>query len=348
VPVVDQLLSSPTGAAQYSVSATGAIVYVPGGMSSEGTAVPRLLTWVDRQGHEEALKAPTRSYATARLSPDGSRIALSIYDQQLDVWIYDIARQTLQRLSKFVGPDLGPLWSADGRRVFWASVMDASVPNMFAQAADGSGALQRLTTSTNAQFPTSLAPDGKMIVWETISGTFEVRTVSLEDAGKNARAPSAPLIHSPSLNAEVSPDGHWIAYESNESGHFEVYVRPYPRVDDGQVLISTAGGTRAAWSRNGKELFYVDGDGFLTGVSVQTAGASFKAGPPTKIASTPFYAGTTTRGQALRGYDVSADGQRFLLIKEAEASARQGASTAAQNLVVVVNWIEELKARMGN
>ncbi len=122
------------------------------------------------------------------------------------------------------------------------------------------------------------------------------------------------------FGAEVSPDGKWLAYHSNISGEFQVYVRPFPNVQDGRSLVSTAGGTRAAWSRNGRELFYLDREGLLTSVAVPAAlGATFTSGPPVKILNRKYYAGASLLGLDLRGYDVAPDGQRFLMIKEPES-----------------------------
>ena len=147
------------------------------------------------------------------------------------------------------------------------------------------------------------------------------------------------------LNAEISPDGHWLAYQSNESGQYEIYVRPFPNVNDRRSLVSTSGGTRPAWARSGRELFYLDGKGLLTAVSVQTTASDFKAGNPAKLLDTRYYAGASALGIDLRGYDVSSDGQRFLMIKD-NAQTDQTATAAPASMVVVLNWATELEARM--
>ena len=164
------------------------------------------------------------------------------------------------------------------------------------------------------------------------------RSTSLE-AGKGR---IEPLIHTGfnELNAEISPDGRWLAYQSNESGWLEVYVRPFPKVDSGRWQVSTGGGTRPLWARNGRELFYLDGNNLLTSVPVQTAGSTFSAGNPTKILNTAYW--VTLSG---RTYDASPDGQRFLMIKDAAATQTSTATPAS--MVVVINWFEELRARAG-
>jgi serine/threonine-protein kinase len=164
--------------------------------------------------------------------------------------------------------------------------------------------------------------------------------------GSSAPA-TRPLIESAAakLNPEISPDGRWIAYQSDESGQVQIYVRPFPKVDSGRSQISPEGGTRPAWARSGRELFYLDANELLTSVSVQTTATTFSAGTPRKVLDRRYYAGSTTRGFDLRAYDVSADGQRFLMIKDT-APADPKSSAPAASMVVVLNWFEELKAKV--
>ena len=157
--------------------------------------------------------------------------------------------------------------------------------------------------------------------------------------------PPVPLLQSPAqkLAADISPDGRWLAYQSDESGQHEVFVRPFPNVEAARRQISNGGGTRPAWSPKGDELFYLDGNDHLTAVRFQASGTTFVPGKPARILNGKYVAGSTTRGYPLRSYDVSADGQRFLMLKETA-----GASTSAPlpTMTVVVNWIEELKSRV--
>jgi eukaryotic-like serine/threonine-protein kinase len=135
------------------------------------------------------------------------------------------------------------------------------------------------------------------------------------------------------LTPEVSPDGRWLAYQSNESGQPEVYVRPYPNVDGGRWQISTKRGSRPAWSRNGRELFFLDGTDRLSVVSIAVNGSTLVPGVPRRLLDTAYYLGFTSRGAYLRGYDVSLDGQRFLMIK-----GRADAAASQMVLTVVANW----------
>ena len=205
-----------------------------------------------------------------------------------------------------------------------------------------------MTTSERAQFATSVTPDGSRVILfspSAASGIGALAATDLFTAPVDARQPPVPLLQSPAqkLGAEVSPDGRWLAYQSDESGRHEVFVRPFPNVEAGRWQISTDGGTRPAWSRKGDELFYLDGNDLLTAVRIQASGTTFIPGKPAKVLNGKYVAGSTTRGYDLRSYDVSADGQRFLMLKEMASTTT---SAALPTMTVVVNWIEELKSRM--
>jgi WD40-like Beta Propeller Repeat len=155
VPVLEQVQSAVSGAAQFAVTHTGALVYAPGG----GVVANHSLVWVSRQGREDPIKAPPRAYYYPRLSPDGSRVAVDIRDQENDIWVWEFSRETLTRLTFDPGQDEYPVWTPDGRRVAFASTRAGSF-NLFWQAADGTGTADRLTTSPNIQYPFTFTPDG--------------------------------------------------------------------------------------------------------------------------------------------------------------------------------------------
>ena len=343
VSVVDSVYVGRSLSINYSVSRRGDLLYLP---SSAGLVTPqsRTLLWVDRKGQETPIAAPSRAYAVARISPDGTRVALDVRDQGTDIWILDLNRQTLSVLGRHPGQDLSPVWTPDGKRVIWTSTRGGGNPNLYWQAEDGTGTPERLTTNLLNQFPTSITPDGNTIVVFGSAGNttnaMDLFTVSTKGLDRKAE----PLVAAAGFDfcGEVSPDGKWLAYHSNETGESQVYVRPFPNVNDGRSQISNAGGTRAVWSRNGRELFYLDRDGMLTAVSV-TPGAPFTAGAPRKILSTSYHRGASALGLDLRAYDVSADGQRFLMIKEPDALP---AGPPTITMLVVLNWFEELKQRL--
>ena len=260
------------GAAQFSVSRTGSFVYVPGALEAQ-----KDLVWVDRAGREEATSAPPRGYTYPRLSPDGTRVAVPINNPGARVWIFDLRRSTLTRLTAdpgtpAVGDNLGmmPVWSPDGHVIVFGANRSGQ-ENLYRQAADGTGAVERLTTTSADQRPRAIAPDGRtLLLAERTDPTgpyWDLKTLSLD--GDHA---SKPLIATKytELNADLSADGRYVAYESDQSGRAEVYVQPFPDVEKGRWQVSVAGGTRPAWARNGRELFYVAPDGSMMAVTVQT------------------------------------------------------------------------------
>ena len=336
--VVDQVMTAVTGAANFSVARNGTLAYVMGGAATQSIG-PRSLVWVTRQGREEPIAAPARAYLYPSISPDGARVAVAIADQEHDIWTWDVARQTLTRLTFDPGRDWYPAWTPDGRRIVFMSAR-TGVSHLYSRLADGSGADERLTTSSNVQFTSpSFTPDGTRLVFaEVVPGTGEdLRSVAMNPlTGRPVGdGQSEPLLQTifAERNAQISPDGHWLAYESNESGQEEVHVRPFPNVGDGRWQVSSGGGTVPLWARSGRELFYRDREALMS-ASVQTT-PTFSAGTPTKL----FEGYVFGLG---RNYDVSRDGQRFLMIKD-EAAGRE---TAAPRMVIVLNWLEELKSHV--
>ena len=350
VPLLEQVATSVgTGAAQFAVSRSGILVYVTGGVNAVigGTGQMRPLVWVDRHGKEESIAAPSHDYASLRLSPDDTRVALDARDQQSDIWVFDFARKTLTRLTTDPRIDGFPIWTPDGKRMIFESSRTGTF-NVYMQAADGPGAVEQLTKSTNQLWPLSLTPDGTRLVIHSGS-PFEGDLDLLPLDGKSQ---PVPLMRTPfnEDHAEVSPDGRWLAYQSNESGRPEVHVRPFPDVNAGHWQVSPAGGAKPVWARNGRELFYFSGQALMA-VPVQTA-PTFSAGIPAKLFEGPYYFADLLG----RTYDVSRDGRRFVMIKnpprlaaatsvgEVRGTGDQPSTTA--NMVVVVNWQEELKQRV--
>lgn len=182
-----------------------------------------------------------------------------------------------------------------------------------------------------------MSPDGSRLVFRE-DAPKTGRDINLLTLDSKSQA--TPLIQTTFFeeNAEISPDGHWLAYQSNESGQNQVYVRPFPNVNGGRWQISTSGGSRPAWARGGRELFYLNAMNVLTVVPVKLTDTAFSAGNPSVVFDTRYAV-----PQAGRTYDVSPDGQRFLMIKEAAPVATSTATPAS--MVVVVNWFQELKAR---
>jgi serine/threonine-protein kinase len=351
VPVAEGIVragnpAASSATANYGISDEGTLVHVGLGVSGAGfvTQVPLgTLVWVDRTGREEALAAPPRPYADARLSPDGTRIAVTVRAPG-DIWIWDLRRQFMSRFAFDRAQAVTPIWSPDGQRLVWAS----GVPmNLYWQAADGTGAVERLTESRNPQLPSSFTPDGRrLLLTEGPTGEASQGLAILPLDG-NRRV--SPLGHTPlsGFNSEISPNGRWLTYESNESGQPQIYVRPFPAVDEGRSQVSTNGGRQPLWARSGRELFYLEPDGTLVGVSVDMVqdNARLTVGRPVKLLEGAGYFSNAEGFRNMgRTYDVSSDGTRFLRIKVAGTSL--DASGGPSSLIIVENWLEELKRRV--
>lgn len=332
VPVVEDVSNAGvnSGASHYAVSADGTLAYIPG----FGGAEKRTLAWVDRQGREEAIPVPPRAYVYPRLSPDGSKVALDIREESNDIWIWDLARRTLTRLTFDPGLTRGPVWSPDGRRVACSAVRDGA-ENIYWQAADDSGSPEQLTREKRGALPTGFSPDGTKLMFLQPPGTAP-RDIGVVTVGSGK---VDLLVNTPfdDTNGEISPDGRWMAYQSTESGQEEVYVRPFPDAASGRWQISNNGGTRPLWARNGRELFYYAQPGSVMGVTIE-AGATFVASTPKTVVAGAYPAPLNART-----YDVSPDGRRFLLIKNVKPADD---AAAAPRIIVVQNWFEELKRRL--
>jgi eukaryotic-like serine/threonine-protein kinase len=351
VPILENLVRARLNPADFSPSTTGFFGPSNYGFSDNGTLVylsggsqlgqRRTLVWVDRHGREEPLKTPARAYTYVRLSPDGSRVAVDIRDQQNDIWIWDLTRETLARFTVDSGLNRGPVWTPDGKRIAFSAERDGA-ENIYWQAADGSGAPEPLTSTRNISIqPTGFSPDGKVLL---VGGNAPPYGVSVAEVGARDLDPLFEDSFQEN-NGVISPDGKWLAYQSDESGRFEIYVRPFPDINREKHLISNGGGTRPLWSRNGRELFYLSFSqpapllGAVMGVPVET-GTTFRAGTAKTIVQGNYIA-----ANAGRTYDVSPDGQRFLMIKLApEAEADLNPRPLQMN--VVLNWLEELKQRV--
>ncbi len=336
VPVVNNVMTFAPATANFAMSFNGTLVYAP---RTREVGILRTLVWVDRQGHETPLGAPAHAYAAARISPDGTRIALDIRDQQNDIWTWDTRRDAMTRVTFDPTVDMCPVWTLDGKRIVWASLRATGSPVLFSQSADGTGTSERMGFGTNPVFPTSVAPDGRFITWEN-SGPGSSQDIVLFDPVSKK---STSLVSTPAaeLDGEISPDGRWLAYQSNESGRKEIYMRPFPNVNAGRWQISTTGGTRPAWSPKADEIFFIDSSGGLTSVRLEQSANTIVPSRPQQLFSTRYQPGSTTLGIDFRGYDVARDGERFLMIKEPAESTPE-----AQRVVVVVNWMTELRARM--
>jgi serine/threonine-protein kinase len=335
VPVIPEVVTMTaavgTGGVDAVVANDGTLAYVRG--RSLGQQV-RTLVWVDRQGREMPIAVPPRPYYQPRISPDGSRLVMWSGDQEVDLWVWDTSRSALTRQTFAAGWDLYPVWAPDGHRLIFSSEREGT-RNLFWQAADGTGTVERLTRSSYLQNATAVTPDGtKAIFTETGPKDDDVLQVALTGSHDVTTLVQSSFAE---RNGIVSPNGRWLAYEANDSGAFEIYVRPYPDVNSGRWQISIGGGARPLWSRTGEELFYVSPGGAVMRVRVER-GPSWSAAPPTIIVKDGYL--TATPVILGRGYDISPDGQRFLMLKQASVP------TATPPQLIVVQHFDEMLKRL--
>jgi serine/threonine-protein kinase len=334
--VVPQVRITRSGAVDAGLAGDGTLVYVSGGAETGiGSGSLRTLVWIDRRGRETPLGAPPRAYAFPRVSPDGTRVALVVRgDQKPDIWLWAPARATLSPLTLGPFAHTYPVWTPDGRHVVFSSDR-GSVPNLFSLPADGTGSIERLTESPNNQFATAVAPDGTRLLLTELSPQFSQDVMTLRLDGTRQ---AVPLVRTPfnESNGIVSPDGHWLAYDANDSGTYQIYVRPFPDVTGGHWQVSTSGGRWPLWAPSGRELFYVAPDGTVMGVAV-VGGPTWTAGAPTRVVEGRYV--VNAGGNFPRNYDISADGRRFLMIKATGSDA----TAPPPQIVVVQHFDEELK-----
>ena len=324
VPVIqDVALATDDGRAGFTVSDNGTLAYI-----AASTFVPDLdLVWVNRRGEAGAtITAPAR-FGEPAISPDGHRIAISIAKpgEPKDVWVLDVARGTRSALTTGGANDFGPLFTLDGNRVIYQS--ERPVFDLFVRAADASSPATPLLVTPYDKYPGSITPDGKSLLFKlSVVPHAEIWTLPLDGTGKPGallRSEAGDL-----ATPRIAPNGRWLAYNSNESGHPEVFLSPYPAVTSARRQVSADGGYDARWTKAGRELVYRNGRRVMA-VSVDPA--SGQLGTPTEL----FHGDFENSGN-LSNYDVTPDGERFLMLRRAVgANPRQ--------IVIVTNWFKELR-----
>jgi serine/threonine-protein kinase len=315
-----------TGAGQFSISGSGSLAYVPGGIHPE---LEQALVWTDREGNQEALPIPLGEYRYPRISPDGQRLAYAAGQiGATDIYVYDFQRQTAPRRLTFDGEDRAPVWSPDGTRIAFASDKDGGELNLYWVAADG-GEPERLTTSDQPQMPSSWSQEGALVFVEGFSNRQgDIWVLAMDGEREPSKFPgSSPFAE---LYPALSPNERWLAYSSDETGQAEVYVRPYPGPGP-PTLVSTEGGDRPAWSKDGREIFYRIGGRTTMAVEVIEDG-TLSVGRPQHLFTKPVGA---TMG--VRNYDVADDG-RF-----ATVTIREQEPHPATRINIILNWFEELE-----
>jgi eukaryotic-like serine/threonine-protein kinase len=298
-----------------AVSPSGTAVYIPGDPSKN------TLSWVDRNGRAESAFPAPAAILHSVLSPDGTRVTVSI---GADLWIYDLAAGTRRPLTFYDnsgGVTSSPMWSRDGKRVIFA-VQEGSDYDLYSQPADGSRPAEVLLKRPHNQFPTSMAPDGTIVFGEAYADHAEdMYTISPKGEVIPVRVTSTFS----EVNAQFSPDGRRLAYQSDESGRNEIYVENYPGGAN-RTVVSTQGGTNPMWSRDGKELFYIGGGAVM--VAAVASGGSF--GPARRLFDRTDY------NFFWHSYDPAPDGKRLLMV-------RRDAGSVPKQLNVILHWNEQLQ-----
>jgi Tol biopolymer transport system component len=247
-----------------------------------------------------------------------------------DIYVWEMARpwSSAARITTAPGNDWFPVWTPDGRQIVFGSWRGARFSNIYRVDIEA-GATERLTDSPDMQLPTSITRDGTMVIFHSF-------TKSVQALRLDGRHETVTLIETPveERNGEISPDGRWLAYEAENTsvpGQLNIAIRAFPEVNRGVWQVTTDGGTFPAWSRNGRELFYVAPDGSIAAVSVQPSGTTWRMGTPTKLFRGPYAFREAALG---RQYDVAPDG-RFLVLK-------REAVDHSPHLVLVQNWLSDL------
>ncbi len=323
IPVLGDIAVLPSnGLAAFSVSERGDLAYVPASaMNTESRPV-----WVARDGTEQPLPIRPGRYSEPALSPDGRRIALTVTGSggNRDVWVYEPARDLLTRITSGEAAEFGALWAADGRRLIYSS--ERPVFDLFSRAADAGTPESLVLAGSSDKYARSLSPDGKLLAFSLSAATAsEIWLLPLDGRGK-----ARPLLqgHHSTLRPAFSPDGRWLAYDSDESGRREVYIQSYPDLGRFRRQISTSGGEEPHWTRGGRELVYRHADSMFAASVVLASG---ETGRPAFL-----FAGSFLGPLFGGGYDVEPDGERFLMIKVPPESA-------PRRIDLVLNWFEELK-----
>ncbi len=319
VAVLDGVKTEAWGAAQFAVSDDGTLVYLPGAAGWIGKMVS-----VDRKGAAAPLPLPAQAYGVLKFSPDGQRLAVIVGGATDDVWIYESTRGAFTRLTT-EGFNRDPVWNPDGKRVTFASFREGT-SSILQKSADGSGTEERLFTNKYPSSPGSWSPDGSVLAFSESTPTDDDDLWTLPMNGDRTPRPFLQT-HFAEWGAAFSPDGHWIAYTSDESGRSEVYLRPYPG-PGGKWQISTEGGEEARWSRGG-ELFYRNATKWMA-ARIHTS--------PTFSVEKPqvMFEGNYVNVMGIE-YDVAPDGRHFVMIE-----ANEPKSPPAE-LSAVLNWFAELK-----
>jgi Tol biopolymer transport system component len=296
------------GVAVFSVSDEGAIAYRVGTNTGAGTTGVRQLTWFDRAGRSVGTVADVHSAGPPALSPDGRQV---LVHHAADVWLLETTRDASVRVTSNPGGDAFAVWSPDGKQIAFQSYQKGLAGEIYRKPAAG-GPEERILSSADVTHPMDWSPDGRFVLYRTQpqgSNTSQWNLWAMPVEGD--RKPFA-VVQSDfdERDGQFSPDGKWIAFESNESGRFEIYIQPFP--SGAKIPVSSVGGAQVRWNRNGRELFYIAMDGQLMSVPITLTDGRADIGKAATLFRTNV-GGAVALGVARQQYAVSSDGQRFLM-----------------------------------
>lgn len=312
--------------AHYSLSGDGTLVYVV-----DANLKRRTLVWVDRDGDTTTIPVEPRPFVMPRISPAGDQIAVVIDDSGgADLWLYSLARGTMTRLTNDESRETSPVWSHDGSFIVYSS---NRVDDLFRVSTDGTNVVEQLTSSDKYQFPRSITPDDRQILFSQGRSNTLPSDIAVLTLGSD-RPPEALLKSEfKEFDPAISPDGHWLAYVSDQSGAEEIYVRPFPNIDDKAIQISIGGGLQPRWSPDGRELVYRGVSHLM--ISNITTEPEFMSGRPKPVLNLkdyPIY--------DMGNFDIGSDG-RFLMVKQVT-----NGEFPVNRIVVLQNWLNDAAARI--
>jgi Tol biopolymer transport system component len=332
IPIVDKLTVGVTGDLNFGVSRTGDFAY------QANVFVGSRIMLVDRHGGAREAGTDTGRYYAPRFSPDGKRVALVTWTDARyvtrDIWILDLAQRTRTRLTFDTTADLAT-WAPDGKKIAYARYpkgLNSQLTTLWRVAADGSGAPESLAMPAGLWLPGEFEPSGRALL---LTGAPNGHTKGEIWALPLAGGGEPHVVLAGGFNnifPSLSPDGKWMAYQSNESGRYEIYVRPYPG-PGGRWQVSLEGGTEPKWSPTGKDIFYRDGDKFVA-AAVRTVPA-FEVTGRTVLFSGTFQANPI--GLPVTNYDVTKDGQTFVMLQQAQSTEL--------SVYVTLNWFDQFRAK---
>jgi Tol biopolymer transport system component len=332
-----------SGAPQYVLSTSGTLVYMP--QNKSRISNERALVWVDRHGNEELLSFPYRSYRGPQISPDGTKLALLEEDNTYyDIWILDLVGGMETKLTSTDTREGVPLWTPDSRQIaFYDFLANFGISW---KASDGKGNVEHLYFQPGrVLYPAFWVNDGKALLVERATvgqADYDIGLLPIE--GDRQWSPLLQEEYA-EVQPRVSPNEQWMAYTSNESGQYEIYLLSFPEVNQVRKQVSVNGGDSPIWSSDGRELFYRNGDAvFLRTVKSEP---TLQIGEPQELFQGKYLSADLTGNDFISNpWDISPNDKKFLMIKPIETSAEEPEAQNPRKIIVVTNWIEELKKKV--